>query len=334
MSPQTRSKTTATSSSVFRLRSSAEPPVYRVDLSLPPGQRYTQICTDLKPELACLRTLGDEIIYLITPFPKLLNFFAPRILRRLLSREQHKEIIGISKASGIPIHVLVAFNTLLDLFCACTSGGVRFTFRTLDWEMDPLRRLTICVEYVREGRVIARALTYAGHVGVLTGVRTGLSISLELPLPYYWHLFSVIRGRRPSITSRLRDILLSSQLVPSLEDLAATTVMVVEKDFKTLTKRVSDEFLVATNHDVEMEHWSDDNWKEADALREMFVESSGRMQCVMRLWGSRSGEAPRVEDVVQEVEAEPMYSDELTHYSCVMDPSVEGGGILWAKVYE
>ena len=107
MPPQTRSKTAAASSSGFRLRSSAEPPVYRVDLSLPPGERYTQICTDLKTELACLKTLRDEIISLITPFPKLLNFFAPMILRRLLSREQRKEIIGISKASGIPIHVLV-----------------------------------------------------------------------------------------------------------------------------------------------------------------------------------------------------------------------------------
>ena len=36
----------------------------------------------------------------------------------------------------------------------CTEGIVHF--RTLDWEMDPLERLTICVEYVREGRVIAR----------------------------------------------------------------------------------------------------------------------------------------------------------------------------------
>lgn len=207
MAPRTRSQTASISDSfatLFRLRSSAEPPVYRIDLSLPPKERYSQICSDFKPELACLQGLWHDIIS-ISPFPpKIMNFLASITLRRLFSKEQHEEIIGISKASGIPTHVVVAFNTLLDLFCACTSGGVRVNdagpdqsthgiihFRTLDWEMEPLRDMTICVEYIREGRVlaryaaqshsklwfevtkctVARALTYAGFVGVLTGVR-------------------------------------------------------------------------------------------------------------------------------------------------------------------
>ena len=57
----------------------------------------------------------------------------------------------------------------LDLFSGCVSGGARVVncgplgesdgvvhFRGLDWGMDMLRSLTICVEYVRDGQVIAR----------------------------------------------------------------------------------------------------------------------------------------------------------------------------------
>jgi len=49
-------------------------------------------------------------------------------------------------------------------------------FRTLDWGMDPLRSVLVVLEFVRSKseepeKVIARAVTYAGFVGVLTGVR-------------------------------------------------------------------------------------------------------------------------------------------------------------------
>lgn len=107
---------------------------------------------------------------------------------------------------------VVAYNTFLDLFSGCASGGVRTRvptslssrfgddenaessrkaawrkaaksskvelneatmvhFRNLDWGMPVLRDLLIRVEYTREGRVVARAVTYVGYVGVLTGVR-------------------------------------------------------------------------------------------------------------------------------------------------------------------
>lgn len=48
-------------------------------------------------------------------------------------------------------------------------------FRTLDWGMDPLRELLVEIEYFDStdapDHVIARTVTYAGFVGVLTGVR-------------------------------------------------------------------------------------------------------------------------------------------------------------------
>lgn len=49
-------------------------------------------------------------------------------------------------------------------------------FRTLDWGMDELRSVIVVLEFVRSDspepeKVIGRTITYAGFVGVLTGVR-------------------------------------------------------------------------------------------------------------------------------------------------------------------
>jgi hypothetical protein len=98
-------------------------------------------------------------------------------------------------------------------------------FRTLDWDMDELRRLVVELEFVRfaGGTVVARTVGYFGYVGVLTGVREGLSLSLNFragPLAtgserdwkrrwaVGWHLAMVLLGRRRGVGSVLRGYLL------------------------------------------------------------------------------------------------------------------------------
>ena len=83
------------------------------------------------------------------------------VLRRVYTDEETEELRGISAATGLPMFLLVAFNVLLDLLLGCTSGGVRHQehetdkkskmvhFRTLDWDMDPLRMLIVELDFVR-----------------------------------------------------------------------------------------------------------------------------------------------------------------------------------------
>lgn len=90
---------------------------------------------------------------------------------------------------------MIALNVILDSLLGCTSGAVKTAvkrdaktmggedeearmihFRTLDWGMDPLRDVLVTLEFVRSDsekpdEVVARSVTYAGFVGVLTGVR-------------------------------------------------------------------------------------------------------------------------------------------------------------------
>jgi hypothetical protein len=140
------------------------------------------------------------------------------------------------------MYLLVAFNVLLDLLLGCTSGGVlveepmgqgtgwkeakMLHFRTLDWGMDPLRQLVVKLDYVRKdgGEVVASTVGYFGCVGVLTGVRKGLSMSVNFR-PYHHcstlrkriafrrHQVAVLLGLRPSVSSVLRTYLLSDAAI-------------------------------------------------------------------------------------------------------------------------
>jgi hypothetical protein len=139
-----------------------EPPLYTIDLSLPPQSRYTTICNDFKHEISEMTGIYDDILN-STPYPRLMGFLAKLLLRRVHSHEETEEIRGIAQATGVPLNLVVAYNTFLDLFSGCISGGVKAKdvggivhFRGLDWGMDPLRDLIIRVEYLRDGRVVAR----------------------------------------------------------------------------------------------------------------------------------------------------------------------------------
>jgi len=271
-------------------------PTYTIDLSLPPLQRYQRMAKDFLPHLASLTTLFDEIV----PRP-VFRGLARLLLRRLNSKEQTEELRGIHFVTGVGMHLLVAFNVLLDLFMGCTSGGVKLSrehkmlhFRTLDWGMNPLRKVIVQLEYVRDGVMVASAITYVGYVGVLTGVRKGLSMSLNFrPIHnastwlantlFYLHHALVLFGFRPAISSILRTVLIPrnvSQTLPTLDlvlkELPAITTtaaylvfcdgeqaVTLEKDYDTAIMRSSPDFIVVTNHDRAQELGSSE-WRPND----------------------------------------------------------------------
>jgi len=160
------------------------PPTYDIDLSLPPEERYVQLAKDFTSDIQELVGIFDEVLTLVRlPISsEHLKRVAKLFLRRVHDSEQQAELRGISKVTGVDMYLLVAFNVLLDLFMGCTSGGVRVTdgpkkptkmihFRMLDWGMDALRNVVVQLNYVFNGKVVARSVTYAGFVGVITGVR-------------------------------------------------------------------------------------------------------------------------------------------------------------------
>jgi hypothetical protein len=157
-------------------------PLYTIDLSLPPRERYVQVAKDFREQLHQLTALFAEIVGLTGAPIGPVRLLARLLLRRVYSEEETEELKGIGKAIDMELYLIVAFNTLLDSFMGCTSGGVKtrdgkntkmLHFRTLDWDMNLLRNVMVRLDFVEKpkGEVIARTVTYVGFVGVLTGVR-------------------------------------------------------------------------------------------------------------------------------------------------------------------
>ncbi|KAF6759399.1 beta subunit of N-acylethanolamine-hydrolyzing acid amidase-domain-containing protein [Ephemerocybe angulata] len=383
------------------MRPRVEPiPLYTIDLSLPPSERHNDICQAFDAELSIFRYLYQAIINM-SGFPIIAGAAARLLLRRVHSKEETEEIKGIARATRMKLNEVVAYNTFLDLFSGCVSGGVKakaaeggaetvLHFRGLDWEMDLLRDLLVQVQYKRDGKIVARAVTYAGYVGTLTGVREGLSMSMNYRLrlnsssnvlAHRKHQLSILLGLRPSIASQLRTLLLSPGPAPSLSDVQAhfesapaspcyltfcspDEVLIMEKDLKGLASeaRISDTFLAITNHDRAAEDWSKEKWVkvlkkqgivgEQSGLTDMIMENSmHRKRCITELWEGRTecagpdleessngqgtvrGARVGVEEIKEWLRTYPL-RNATTHFSCIMDPAREGGGILWAEACE
>jgi hypothetical protein len=332
-----------------------EIPQFTVDLSLPPEIRYNHIVPFFKPVLE-----DDELSALFSSLVKdlagaaspLVESIAPLILRRVYGHEETAEIQGLARATGISPHILIAFNVLLDLLLGCTSGGVRvfdakspasaqttriLHFRTLDWGMDPLRRLTVQINYARHrnGPVVATSITYLGYVGILTGVRKGLSMSLNFrphhardswakEASFRWHQAMVVLGFRQSISSVLRDLLLSSTNAADQEEVqhfgnsiseatvqsfltslqlsrstaaylifcTAEQVFVVEKDNGSAFIRKSSLFLAAANHDASDEAGSQQQMEDAENEEKVGMGDIVRFSCerhkhLTQMWHKR-----------------------------------------------
>lgn len=312
-------------------------PIYTIDLSRPPARRYNELVRDFRNKIPHLTELFQDVVTGFGLPPKATTRLARLLLRRLYSEELTEEIRGISEASGVDMYLLVCLNTLLDLFMGCTSGGARVKmgrsgssgqtrmlhFRTLDWAMDPLREVVVQLDFVNEpgGPVVARSITYVGFVGALTAVRPGLSMSLNFRpyhndshsrisnLQFQYHRLLVLLGRRPSISSTLRSILIPpnprdsdsissiQRRLPSLPSTAAYLIfsdghrtLVMEKDRVTAHISTSSSFIAITNHDAS----SDNNPAGATAsdraklavtgMNELVEESQDRKECIESKW--------------------------------------------------
>ena len=209
------------------------PSIYTIDLSLPPRERYVRVATDYIDILNLLPSLFDDLVGVSKLPIKPFHILTRLLFRRLHSFEQTEELRGISEVCNIPLYLLVTWNIVIDAVMGCTSGGAAVNipglqdttmmhFRALDWPQHVFRNAVAQFDFVDRagGEVIARTLGYVGHVGVLTGVRKGLSVSLNLRpchnsslmsaerIKSYWYTLMVAKGRKPGISTLLRDCML------------------------------------------------------------------------------------------------------------------------------
>ncbi|KAI8256514.1 Acid ceramidase [Colletotrichum sp. SAR 10_77] len=215
-------------------------PIYRIDLALPPEQRYVQIAKDFAEQLRAIAPLYDLVLAQILVYPpiiRLAKFLVRLCLRRVYNDDENREIRSIAETAGVDLHLVVALNTFLDCLLGCTSGTVPVCdddapedapshlmhFRTLDWGMPELADVLVQLDFVdsnsqQPDRVLARSIT------PLMNTRTKSSI---------FHQVLVLLGRRPSISSMLRQVLLPPKLadVKSAKDADTSSLVAFANDF-------------------------------------------------------------------------------------------------------
>lgn len=197
--------------------------------------------------------------------------------------------------------------------------------------------------------------------------REGLSISFNYRaslvsaspiIKHRIHQLLMLLGFRRSVPSHLRDILLAPGPPQTLNELvrwarnpktrlsscyltfcSPSAVLVVERDLGKASCRISTRHLVCTNHDVDMESLTHEErvWLlrehgfDGGVVNDIVEDSVERKDVLVRLL--RTSAAGRtMGDVKTWLEQEPV-RNESTHFSCIMDPSVEGGGLAWVQRY-
>ncbi|KFY35812.1 hypothetical protein V494_05571 [Pseudogymnoascus sp. VKM F-4513 (FW-928)] len=364
-------------------------PKYQIDLSLPPEERYLLLAKDFSTRMQEVVPLFDEVLETLVSsaiLRRLLHFLARIFLWRLYSSEETRELKGIARAANIDLYYLVALNVALDGLLGCTSGGVvvkpswgkereerMMHFRTLDWGMDRLRGLVVVLEFVRSADdpdvVVARSVTYAGFLGVLTGVRENLSISLNFrgshacsTISLRFHQLLVLLGLQPPTATRLRTALLCPKPVLSLLTLATNLsstktspcyiilcdsieTVIIQKDLTHGTKRCSNQFVACTNHDQYDERGADDDVKSnlypkanLAGMEIVLEESEERYSCIRDKWtryaqkkaGKQKTEWLAVgEKTLKNWVQEYPIMNECTNFACLLDPKM--GQIRWLE---
>jgi len=157
-------------------------PKYIVNLDLPPSKRWSIIVKDFKHEFDGIRKYIDEMIkgLLGSTFGSVVKKVVSGFLN-LVNRTGavffSEELKAIAEQTGQPLGEIVLLQLSYELFATCTSilksdsNGNVLHCRTMDWDMPALKKLTIEVEFQRGGNPVFYGTTWAGYVGVLTGMR-------------------------------------------------------------------------------------------------------------------------------------------------------------------
>lgn len=162
-----------------------KPPSFQVDLDAPPEKRWEDVIA------AHLHVFPEVLAYLDSPasgLPKTLvtlaSTFMSGLARTHLLTAYVPELKAISARANFPLGRLVLLTLMYELCAACTSivvshspfdqlrGAGPVLFRTMDWELPLLKKLTVHLQFHRSGVPCFEATSWAGYVGVLTGMRT------------------------------------------------------------------------------------------------------------------------------------------------------------------
>ncbi|XP_071972317.1 N-acylethanolamine-hydrolyzing acid amidase-like isoform X2 [Engystomops pustulosus] len=154
------------------------PPRYNVSLDRPPEQRWEPVLrhynhTELKEAMEHIlrTTLPGWVHAIIRPLAEAELLF-------LVRKEYAGEIKGIARTLGVNLGDVVALNLCYEATAFCTSiiaqdnNGNVYHGRNLDYNFpEILKKLTLDLDFIKDGKVAYTGTTFVGYIGLWTGQR-------------------------------------------------------------------------------------------------------------------------------------------------------------------
>lgn len=188
-------------------------PVRSINLDNPPSERWIELMEEYKvPVKKCYQILDERITNMIGSYPKwIVNLLIKSIVKFYGSHNHYyEELVSISKILDLPLEKVIIAQYGYELFSACTSTIVSdpelyqypIHLRTMDWDDNTLRPLTINLNIIKNNELMAVATTWVGFIGFMTIVKPNVcSISINyrrndnMLLNYPANIYGMLSGR-------------------------------------------------------------------------------------------------------------------------------------------
>uniref|UniRef100_A0A914ECW2 ceramidase n=1 Tax=Acrobeloides nanus TaxID=290746 RepID=A0A914ECW2_9BILA len=177
---------------LYNANDSVHVPWFTIDLDQDPQTRWTEVGKAYGQKMqVAISTVNTTLqaFGLGALWDSLLELMDPGLAH--LQEPYHSELIGLANVTGLPIQQLTLLNLFYEISKGCTSivaedptgriyharnqdFGTFFIWKTTDhqWgQTDALRDLLVNLNFVKDGKLLFKGVTFAGHLGILTGLK-------------------------------------------------------------------------------------------------------------------------------------------------------------------
>lgn len=130
----------------------------------------------------------DEYSQVVPLFGKLFIKFIGQMVKIKIKNKSIlylEELRSISEMIDEPLERVIMMQLMYEFTAMCTTiamdmDGKPVHFRTMDWDLALMKQITIEVDFIKNDKTIFTAITYAGAVGVFTGLSKTNKYSIAL----------------------------------------------------------------------------------------------------------------------------------------------------------
>jgi len=301
------------------------------------GTKWNHIITEYK----------SNIMVVYNEMKPLLDSWAIKVVLNLIRvypwamyKDELTEIASILK---IPYEQLVAMQLIYEASTACTCVAFQdektMTFlRTLDWDMESLGPLTIQVQFERKKQPIFIATTFAGCLGIFTGMRLspkpeyGLALNFRRGGSLVGNAYRLLKSYWPT-SYVIRDLLETTSDVKVVEQTLKTCLlaapvyytMVTPTDGKVILRGPSNEVISIKTMSTKIAESKDNSFvyqTNIDSLqdyKENILWSVERSEYMNKNFNKKMEKDIRLKNLIKY----PIINEETLYYTLMQFPNGE-----------